>query len=378
MQIHVERGHLLSVLKVAGGGVSEKSKADKPYQMSVLFEATGEEISLRANSSMLHVQCRVSGAVKKSGSALIEHKRLVNNVAQLPNGLIEITVNDKLQVKIKSLSSKRNFSMPALDTELFPPALAPDDSEPLFGIEAKIFQQVGEETMFVVDESYVDGMLLSPIDDSRFYFVGLSGRGVSVSTAWFTKTRTRERLVIPRLLMKAASVLPGDQTELLISATDRRVTVRAPGITIACDQIVHPFPSAWEGVLAAAPASKHFRVSSTALLESVRAVSVAADPEGKENYIQIDLSYKDSQCIVSTRKGTPSFGEDDVPVTDHAASECLIHIDGERLSSALRAFEPAEADVFYEVILSQACLLLKNETLSVFLVPMADVKAKGG
>lgn len=378
MKIHIERGQLLSVLKIVGAAVASTEKSDKPYQSSVLVSASAAGIAMCTNSSTLHIQSDVTGEIKEGGKALLSHKRLVNNVSQLPTGLVEITVNDKLQVKIKSLSSKRNFSMQALDPDLFPPVLAPDNDEPLFGIEAKIFQQVGGETGFVVDDSFIDGMLLSPIDDKRFGFVGMSGRGMSIATAWFTKSRTRNELVIPRALMEAIGALPGDQTELLLSATDRRVTVRAPGITLACDQLQQNFPSVWEGVKAAAPKDRRFRVSSTALLESVRAVSVAADAEGTERFVQIDLTYKDSQCIVSTRKGSSNFGEDEVPVRDPADGECIIHMDGARLSSALRAFEPADLDVFYDVMLGQAALLLQNENLSVFLTPMADVKAKGG
>jgi DNA polymerase III sliding clamp (beta) subunit (PCNA family) len=376
MQVHIERTHFLSVLKRAGAAVVPGS--DQIYKACVLLIAIDETLLLRSNADTLHIKCAVTGDIRKPGKALLGHKRLFSIVSELPAGIIELTVNDKLQVKIKSLSSKRHFTMQSHDPESFPPLLAQEAGETLFGIEAKIFQQAAEETTFLVDKSYVDGVLLSPVDDKRFGLVGMSGRGLAVATAWFTKSTSRKELVIPRALLDAVSVLPGDQTELLVQATDRHVTVSCPGTTISCDQLQSSFPSVWESVLAAAPKEKRFRVSSTALLESVRAVSVAAEVEGEERFVQIDLSYRNSECLVSTRKSATNFGEDELVVTDPSPGECVIHMDGQRLSQALRAFEPAEIDVYYDVIYNQEALLLKNENLSIALTPISDIKAKGG
>jgi DNA polymerase III sliding clamp (beta) subunit (PCNA family) len=384
MQVHIERTHFLSVLKRAGAAVVPGS--DQIYKACVLLAAedrvmgTGNTggILLRSNADTLHIKCEVTGDVRRAGRALLGHKRLFSIVSELPAGIIELTVNDKLQVKIKSLSSKRHFTMQSHDPESFPPLLAQEAGETLFGIEAKIFQQAAEETTFLVDKSYVDGVLLSPVDDKRFGLIGMSGRGLAVATAWFTKSTSRKELVIPRALLDAVSVLPGDQTELLVQATDRHVTVSCPGTTISCDQLQSSFPSVWESILAAAPKEKRFRMSSTALLESVRAVSVAAEVEGEERFVQIDLSYRNSECLVSTRKSATNFGEDELVVTDPSPGECVIHMDGQRLSQALRAFEPAEIDVYYDVIYNQEALLLKNENLSIALTPISDIKAKGG
>lgn len=377
MQVHIERTHFLSVLKRAGAAVVPGS--DQIYKSCVLL--TGDDqglLRMRSNADALHIQCEVTGDVRKAGKALLGHKRLSSIVSELPAGIIELTVNDKLQVKIKSLSSKRHFTMQSHDTGSFPAVLHQEMGDTLFGIEAKIFQQAGEETAFVIDKSYIDGVLLSPIDDKRFGLVGMSGRGMAVATAWFTKATSKDELVLPRALIEAVSALPGDQTELLIGATPRHVTVSAPGTTITCDQLQSSFPSVWESVVAAAPKDKRFRVSSTALLESVRAVSVAAEIEGEERFVQIDLSYQNASCLVSTRKSATNFGEDEVVIMDPSPGECLIHMDGHRLSQALRAFEPAEIDVYYDVIYNQQALMLKNENLSVMLTPVADVKAKGG
>jgi hypothetical protein len=78
---------------------------------------------------------------------------------------------------------------------------------------------------------------------------------------------------------------------------------------------------------------------------------------------------------VATRRSERSYGEDELAVTDAAPGSFLFHIDATKLSTALRSFAPAELDLYYDVVLGQSALFLKNETLSVMMSLIGEVQA---
>lgn len=123
--------------------------------------------------------------------------------------------------------------------------------------------------------------------------------------------------------------------------------------------------------------NRRFRVSSERFFESVKAVSAAADVvEGMERFIQIDVAYENGACVVRTKQSDKGGGEDELAVEDGAEGSFVVHIDGGKLSKALRAFSPVDADLYYDSVNGQNMLYLKNDTLWVMLLPLLEVKSK--
>ncbi len=378
MQIIVQRAILLGALKRASGAIVTGSA----LHTSCLFVEAVPELPVRISASdgILRISTQAEGEVKKPGVAVVAFKRLSDIVNQLPAGPIEITVNPKLQVSIRSLESKRKFTMQAHDPAAYPPVLKVTDGETLYRVESKIFLQATSEVEFIVDSGFADAILLARTEnnDRHFQLVALSNYGMAVATAWFTEIPTaRVEILIPSKLCDAAQNLEAGDQVLEIQADEHRVTLIAPGTTIACDRVSTSFPSAWREIIASMPTEKRFRCSAVKLLDCVRAVSVAAEfVEGQERFVQIDIKYRAPECWVSTKESVTNQGEDELAIQDPTGAPCTIHMDGMRLVAGLRAFGPADVNVFYDVAGAQEAFCLASDSLQVMLLPVRAVKAK--
>ena len=71
-----------------------------------------------------------------------------------------------------------------------------------------------------------------------------------------------------------------------------------------------------------------------------------------------------------------SQGEDELNVTDAGPGAFEFHVDAAVLSQALRSFAPADLDLYYDMVMGQDALFLKNETLAVMMSLISDIKAK--
>jgi DNA polymerase III sliding clamp (beta) subunit (PCNA family) len=379
MHITIERSQLLTVLKRTGAAIVNGDSM--PYKSSVLITASESDITLRSTSDALYVVCLALGSVKKPGRALLNHHRLSSIVNELPPGMVEITVNDKLQTVVKASTSKRKFTMQSHVPDIYPPVLEEGPGVLLYTVESKILQQNAAEVMFGIDKSRTDGALLAPFDGKRFRLMTVSGWSFCAATGWFVENESgssTEEVLLPRILLSAASVLPADNTQVGIYTSSSRVTLVTTETTIGCGQLQMGFPNIWQHWLDAIPKDKRFKVSSEAYLASVKAVSVAADVvEGDERFVQIDTAYRNGECLVSTRQSEKNYGEDELPVTEPSETACRVAMDGMRLSQALRAFAPYEIDVYYDAVNGQETLILRNENLLAALLPINIIHAKG-
>lgn len=379
MQIIVQRQALLGALKRASAAITTGDAL--AYKSSILLEALGTgPATIASSDGVLRILTELGCDTKKPGTAMLPSKRLTDIANQLPNGFIEISVSPKLQVSVKSLESKRKFTMQAYDLSLYPPVLKHADGETLYRIEAKIFLQAVDEVAFIVDKGFSDAILLARSESNPLHcqIVSLSPYGMAAATAWFTgQPDVSDEILIPSRLCTAAGHLEANADELQIQADDHRITILAPGTIIACDRVAVSFPAAWRHILSSKPQQKRFRCSAQALLDSVRAVSVAAEMvEGQERFVQIDIKYQNHECWVATRKSETNQGEDELQVQDAGPGDCVIHMDGSRLSAGLRAFGPDDVDLFYDVAGAEEAFCLQSETLAVMLMPIREIKAK--
>lgn len=379
MQIIATRSEFLASLKRAGAAVVQ---GQQTYNACVLL-AAGEEgpmaLSLSASSGLLRVKTDFTGDVKERGRALLNHRALSSRIAEMPEGNVELTVDGKLKVSIRSLASKRKLSMTAHEHEIFP-AIPLATGEPICQIESKILQQTASEVAFTIDKAYTDGALLAPTEGGKFFLVGFSSWGTAIATGWFYKGQegaTGESVLLPKQLLDAASVLTADDTVIEVRGDEHRVTLTTTGTVISCDKLSQTMPDIWQRVLDAAPTVKRFRVPAVRMLESVKAVSVAADVvEGAERFLQIDVRYNSPDCVVSTRKSQNNFGEDELSVMDPSEGGFLVHLDGARLTHALRAFGPDDVDLYFDVVGNQHAFVLRSASLFTMLLPVSDTKAK--
>lgn len=375
MQIVLNRQDFLSVLKRAGSAISPNDMLS--VRKAVLIDAlNGQAITFGATDGPLGIICQAPGEVKVSGRALLNHRELTTRIDQLPDGHVELTVDPKFKVVIKSSASKRKFTMTGYAPEDFPQLLTERPGTPLYSVEAKILQQASSEVAFAIDKDRTNGAELYPGEDQQFQLVSMGARAMAIATGWFTERFAGGEMLLPRNLLEAVDGIDPKAT-LTLSMDRANIYVEAPGTLMRASQLQSKLPADFRRVLAGAPQAKRFRVSSEAFLSSVKAVSVAADyVEGTERFIQIDVSCNEGVATVATRKSERAQGEDELSVTEPAAGSFDFHVDGSVLTQALRSFAPAEVDLYYDVVYGQNALFLKNETLSTMMSLIGDVKSK--
>jgi DNA polymerase III sliding clamp (beta) subunit (PCNA family) len=375
MQIVLSRTELLSVLKRAGAACNPSDML--MMRQSVLIVAEEKTITFGATDGPLAVVCRaLGGEIKETGRTVLNHKRLSAIASELPEGHVEITTVG-FKVSIRSSSSKRKFSMTSLDSKDFPAVLDERPGIPMYTVEAKILNQAINEVSFAIERSAVDGALLAPSEDRKsFQLVTLSGRASAIATGWFTEPGEVTDCLLPSNLMDALGALKGDGLKLTFSMDDKKIFVESGDTIVMAARLQSAFPSVWKNALAGQPVEHRFRVSSDRFLESVHAVSVAADMvEGSERFIQIDVKFAEGGCTISTRKSEKSHGEDELVVLDPSAGEFSLSMDAQVLSAALRSFSPAELDLFCDGP-TPGLIMLKNDSLIVLAVPLTQIPDK--
>lgn len=383
MLIVINRQDLLTVLKRAGAAVNSSSMlsiekcvlivasdGSDPSEPRLTFGATAGPLSTIVKTQ--------AGEVKKAGRAVLSHKDLQQRIDQMPPGLIELSVDEKFKVVIKSGSSKRRSTMMGLDPAEFPAVLSERPGEAMYSVEAKILQQAASETAFAVSEDMTRGMLLVPGDDKLFQLISLGRYALAVATGWFVERNggaSERPCLLPKNLLDAIASVPKEDA-CSISMDDKKIFVETHDSLILATQLQTQLPDVWRQILKSAPVQKRFRVSSDAFLSSVKAVSVASDfVEGSERFVQIDIVAEEGQVTVRTKKSEKSEGEDELAVSEASAGNFIFHVDAGMLSGALRAFSPAELDLYFDVIGGQEALVLKNETLFAMLQLIADIPA---
>jgi DNA polymerase III sliding clamp (beta) subunit (PCNA family) len=376
MQIVVNRQDLLTVLKRAGSAVNSSDMLSVRRSVLIVASEDGGPITFGATDGMLGIVCQAAGETKAPGQALLNHRELVSRIDRLPEGHVQISVDAKFHVLIRSSSSKMKFTMTGLAPEDFPALLNEQPGEPMYSLEAKILQQAASEVAFGIAKDRIDGALLAPGDDMKFHLVTLSGHAMVVATGWFTERHQGGDLLLPRTLLEAIGSI--DPKAILTLSTDTSsIYAQVPGMLVRASQLQAKLPADFQRVLASAPQHKRFTVSSEAFLTSVKAVSVAADyVEGAERFIQIDVTCDEGVVTVRTRQSERSQGEDELSVTHAAPGGFAFHADAAVLSQALRSFAPADLDLYYDFVMGYETLFLKNETLAVMMTLISDIKAK--
>ncbi len=367
MQIVINRQELLSVLKRNGAAINKTDMVS--VRQCVLIEAGASQafVFFTTTDGQLDIVIDAKAEVKVPGKVALNHASLSTRVNELPEGYVEITVDAKYKVSIRSSASKRKFSMTALDPSDFPPVTSPGKPSPLYSVEAKILLQASSEVSFAMDakgDEVPSGAMIVPGEEAFFEMAAVNGHAMASARGWFTARGSAEDCLLPRNLLEALRGVPKDHViELARDAS--KIYASAPGIRIRASQLQRPFPKAgWRQVSEALPQKRRFRVSSEALLESLRAVSAGSDfVEGKEGFVQIDVTCADGLVTLATRKSERSQGEDELTVADAEPGNFKFHVNADYLSHAVKAFVPVELDLYYDIVFDRPSLFLKSETL---------------
>lgn len=378
MQIVISRQELLSVLKRTGAAINTKDMVS--VRQCILIDAGGAGnatgITFATTDGQLDIVTEAKGEVKRAGRAALNHHSLTAKISELPEGHVELTIDPKLKVSIRSSASKRKFSMTALDASDFPPVTSPGDPRELYSIESKVLLQAASEVTFALDaksDIIPPGALLLPGEGNVFQLAAVNAHAMAVATGSFTERVSTEDCLLPKNLLDALKAVPKEHV-VVLGKDETKIYAAATGIRIRASQLQKPFPPVWRQVAQGVPEKRRFRVSSESFLESVRAVSAGSDfVEGQESFVQIDLTSIGGVVTLATRKSERSQGEDELTVEAATGEDFKLHVNADYLSQALKSFVPVELDLYFDIVFGVPSLFLKHETLLAMVLLIADI-----
>src|SRR5579863_3060950 len=209
MEFTVSRADLVRELNLSQGVVEKKTTI--PILSNVLVEADGDKIILTATDLELGICCSCPAKVKKGGAGTIPARRLLDYVRLLPEGDVQVKIQDNHWASLVSGRSRTRIAgmsresfpelpqMPALLAEIPIGVLATMIGKTIFSIST-------EESRFTLNGALLvlrkGGLIMVATDGHRLAMVESSGDIPGISAAY--------RALLPRKAMQELQKLASE------------------------------------------------------------------------------------------------------------------------------------------------------------------------
>jgi DNA polymerase III subunit beta len=237
MEFTVSRADLVRELNLSQGVVEKKTTI--PILSNVLVEADGDRIHLTATDLELGIRCSCPARVKKSGGGTIPARRLLDYVRLLPDGDVQVKIQDNHWASLVSGRSRTRIA--GMSRESFPelPRMPEVLAEIPIGVLASmigktIFAISSEESRFTLNGALLvlkkGGLVMVATDSHRLAMTESTGDlpGVTASyRALLPKKAMTELLKFAGESDPAATVrFSGDDNHLFFQLGDRLLLSR--------------------------------------------------------------------------------------------------------------------------------------------------------
>ncbi|HXP83514.1 MAG TPA: DNA polymerase III subunit beta [Bryobacteraceae bacterium] len=209
MEFTVSRADLVRELNLSQGVVEKKTTI--PILSNVLVEADGDRIVLTATDLELGICCSCPARVKKSGAGTIPARRLLDYVRLLPEGDVQVKIQDNHWASLVSGRSRTRIA--GMSRESFPelPHMPTPLAEIPIGVLASmigktIFSISTEESRFTLNGALLilkkGGLMMVATDGHRLAMTESSAELEGVTGAY--------RALLPRKAMAELQKLASD------------------------------------------------------------------------------------------------------------------------------------------------------------------------
>lgn len=273
-----------------------------PILSNVLIKGEGKEVTLVTTDLDVSVQCRIEAEVSKKGATTIPAKRLTSIVRELPEGDIEIDVDDKNTAVVKCGSSF--FKIIGLSEDEFPP-VKESDKKYSYSVEQSVFREMLKKTAYAAsnDETrYVlNGVLLS-FKGGKLIMVATDGRRLALVEREIEFPKESEvDLILPSKVVNELLHVLGDEGELKLHANDSQVMFDCGNIIIISKLIDGTYPN-YKQVIPA-QCDERITVEREILLTSLKRVALLTTDKSNAT----KLAFSKNKLVVTTT--TPDVGE---------------------------------------------------------------------
>lgn len=222
MKISIKKDHVLDALQQVQNVVSTRTTL--PILSNVLLRASGESLELTTTDLDVGIRRRVSANVAKPGATSLPARRLFSIVRELPDGEIEIEVDDKNIAAISCGSSF--FKIVGLPAEEFPP-LPKLEGGKSYKIEQSAMRDMLRKTEYAIsnDETrYVLNGIYLGFKSEKVTVVATDGRRLALveQDLEFPKANEAEA-ILPTKAVSELMHLLGDKGEIQVTLTENQM-----------------------------------------------------------------------------------------------------------------------------------------------------------
>lgn len=300
MKLKVEKAALLDGLQAIQNIVGIRTSL--PILSNVLITAENSGLFLTTTDLDITMRSTVEAEIAKTGSSTLPVKRFSGAIKELPNGPVEIEIDDKNTASVRSESSF--YKLLGLSCEEFPPA-PKTEGKFSYRMDQGVFKDMLKKTSYAVsvDETrYVLNGLLLSFKGAKLTVVGTDGRRLAlVETEVEFPKGAEADLILPGKAVNELLHTLGDSGELKISGDPNVVIFELGKIMIATKLIEGTYPNYRQVI--PSRCEERITVEREILLIALRRVAIlAVDKAGATK-----LTFSKNKLVVTTI--TPDIGE---------------------------------------------------------------------
>ncbi len=328
MKLEIAKAVLLEGLQKVQNVVSLRSTL--PILSNVLISADKKSITLTTTDLEVTMRCTVDATVQKVGATTLPARRLASIVRELPDGVVELDVDDKDVASITCGSSF--FKIVGLSSDEFPPIPKPEGKH-AYTLDQGAFREMLRKTAYAAssDETrYVlNGVLLS-FKAAKLTIVATDGRRLAlVEQEVDFPAEAQKDYILPTKPVNELMHVLKDEGELKIHASESQLLFEFDATMLATKLIDGTYPNYRQVI----PSSSEERVTieRESLLTALRRVSLVTTD--KSNATKLTFAKNKLTITMST----PDVGEarETIPVK-YAGKEISVAFNPEYMIDPLK------------------------------------------
>ena len=218
MKFKCEKIHIFEAVNTVMKAVPNKSNL--PVLEGILLKAKGSVLTLIGNDTSLSIETVIPIACEEEGEAVINAKVLFEMIRKLPNGTIELSIDDQYNVILSGQHSL--YKMVALSPEEFP-AVTLVAKEQFISISSDTLKMMIRSTLFAVSTDTTRMVLngsLFEVEQGELHVVSLDGFRLAVRNYKNVESGKEFHFIVPsKALSELTKVLPDDEEKVEISVS---------------------------------------------------------------------------------------------------------------------------------------------------------------
>ncbi|MFC1682994.1 DNA polymerase III subunit beta [Candidatus Zixiibacteriota bacterium] len=287
MKFTVERAQFLPAVQAVLNVVS--SKATLPIISNILIQLEGKQLSLYATDLDTSIRTKLPISEGEKGAIALPAKKLSEIVRELPEGQIEIQVDDK---KATIRYENGHFNLMGMDSEDFPPFPEPISGQS-FTVNQSLLAEMIHKTLYSTSKDETRPALqgvLWHVDEKEMLMVATDGHRLARVTlskggpAGFTKD-----IIIPsKTLNQLLRLFGEEEVDVEVSVTENQMIFSIADTTLYSRLIEGPYPDYTQVI--PADSDKKLTVDREILHTAIRRVSTLSN--ALTHQVKFDLSKK--------------------------------------------------------------------------------------